>query len=239
MNQEIRRVEVPQEFSSAILSDETVIVVLDVYMFSSTVVTLHSQGVEEVIPVYEKDELEEYRDEGLLVGGESRSDHDFANSPQSIYATFGVMDSVPARVALTSHNGAQRCVEAVEAVEIDGLDDCPVLIGSSVNAQSVADYIQSHYSDHNILLLCAGSRGEATIEDVIGSLAISQSLRGDDIPKAEYEEILSMLPAGRIGEENAYPWLAEEDILHISTLNKFNIVPEYNFEKEAFEAKEV
>lgn len=239
MSQEIRRVEVPQEFSSAILSDETVIVVLDVYMFSSTVITLHAQGVEEVIPVYETEELELYRNNGLLVGGESRSDFDFSNSPQSIYATFGVMDSVPSRVALTSHNGARRCIEAVQAIEEDGLNDCPVIIGSSVNAQAVAEYINSEYADHDILLLCAGSRGEATIEDVIGSLAISQSLRGEDIPKAEYEEILSMLPAGRIGEENAYPWLAEEDVLHISTLNKFDIVPEYNFEKEAFQSIDV
>jgi len=242
MSQRIRRVEVPNEFSDSILSDNTVIVILDVYMFSSTVVTLFSHGVEEVIPVYDEDELRFYQEDGLLVGGEHNNLNseyggtDFSNSPQNVYATFGVMDEVPSRVALTSNNGARRCVEAVQAVEENDYKNCPILIGSSMNAKSVAEYINSEYPDNEVLLLCAGSKGEASIEDVIGSLAISQYLRGEDVPIPEYEEILSMLPAGQIEAENGFPWLSDEDVLHISTLNKFDIVPQYDFAKEAFYA---
>lgn len=242
MTKRIRRVEVPHEFTDSILSDNTVIVILDVYMFSSTVVTLFSHGVEEVIPVYDEEELKFYQEDGLLIGGEydnlggEAGGTDFANSPQNVFATFGVMDEVPSRVALTSNNGARRCVEAVEAVETNEYTSCPVLIGSSMNAEAVADYINKEYPDHEVLLLCAGSNGEASIEDVIGSLAISQYLRDENVPMPEYEEILSMLPAGKIESENGFPWLAEEDVLHISTLNKFDIVPQYNFEMEAFYA---
>lgn len=233
MPQRIRRVEVPHEFSSAIVSDETVIVILDVYMFSTTVLTLHEVGVPEVIPVYTTEDLNEHRDAGLMVGGERGAGNgDFSNSPQNVYATFGVMDSVPARVALTSDNGARRCIEAVEAIRDDELEDCEVLIGSSVNAQSIAEYINSQYPDHEVLLLCAGSGGEATIEDVIGGLAISQYLREETVPTIEYEEMLSMLPAGRINGQNQYEWLPDEDVHHVSSVNSTQYVSQYDFDQD-------
>lgn len=232
MSHSIRRVEVPNEFSSAIISDDTVIVVLDVYMFSTTVLTLHEVGVEQVIPVYNPDELDEYADQGLLVGGEQGGQRDFSNSPQNVYGTFGVMDSIPSRVALTSDNGARRCVEAVESIEDEGFSGCEVLIGSSVNAQYIAEYIQENYPTHDIVLLCAGSGGEATIEDVIGGLAISQYLRDETVPVIEYEEMLSMLPAGRINGQNEYEWLADEDVHHVSAVNSIQLVSRYDFEEE-------
>lgn len=230
MSHTIRRVEVPNEFSSAIISDNTIIVVLDVYMFSTTVLTLHEVGVEEVVPVYDAAQLDSYAAQGLLVGGEQGGQRDFSNSPQNVYGTFGVMDSIPSRVALTSDNGARRCIEAAEAIEDEGFSDCEVLIGSSVNAQHLAEYLQQNYADHDVLLLCAGSGGEATIEDVIGGLAISQYLRDETVPVIEYEEMLSMLPAGRINGQNQYEWLADEDVHHVSAVNSIPLVSQYDFE---------
>lgn len=242
MNQRIRRVEVPNEFTGSILSDNTVIIILDVYMFSSTVVTLFANGVDEVVPVYDEDDLVFYQEKGVLVGGEHDNlgseygGTDFSNSPQNVFATFGIMDEVPSKVALTSNNGAKRCVEAVNAVESNRYTNCPILIGTSMNAKAVSEYINSEYPEHDVLLLCAGSNGEASIEDVIGSLAISQYLREENVPIPEYEEMLSMLPAGKIESENGFPWLSEEDVMHISSLNKFDIIPQYDFEKEVFYA---
>lgn len=233
---QIRRIEVPHQFSSSVLSEQTVMVILDVYMFSSTVLTLHHHGVDEVIPVHTADELQEYQDNGMLVGGERELNQDFSNSPQNVFATFGVMDEIPSRVALTSDNGAKRCVECVEAIEENGYTDCPVIIGSSMNAKAVAEYINTNYPDHDVLLVCAGSDGESSAEDVIGALAISQYLRGEEVPLAEYKEMLSVLPAGSI--ENEFPWLSDEDVLHISTVNKFDFISKYDFTSGALRKTE-
>jgi len=237
MVREIRRVEVPQEFSAAILSDNTIILIIDVYMFSSTVITLHSQGVKQVVPAYDTNSIQQYKKNGIMVGGESQADFDFSNSPQNIYATFGMMNDVPNRVALTSNNGAKRAIEAIEAIEEDNIENSHVMIASSINASATAEYINENWPNHSVLLLCAGSNGEATIEDVIGSLAISQSIRNEDIPIEEYEEILSMLPAGQMGKNNSYDWLSDEDVHHISTIDEFPIISKYNYNTNSFESE--
>lgn len=234
---QIHRIEVPHQFSPTVLSEQTVMVILDVYMFSSTVLTLHHHGVNEVIPVHDIEELQFYQEDGLLIGGERDINQDFSNSPQNVFATFGVMEEPPSRVALTSNNGAKRCVECVEAIERNGYTDCPVIIGSSMNAEATANYIQTNYPDHSVLLVCSGNEGESSAEDVIGALAISQYLRNENVPTEEYEEMLSVLPAGHL--ENDFPWLSDEDILHISTMNKFEFISKYNFETETLEKTEV
>lgn len=232
MPRRIRRIQVPEEFEPSMVSDNTVFIILDVYLYSSTVATLLDYGVEKVHPVYTEEGLDSYIEKGIPTGGESASHTDFTNSPQSVHAHFGQMDEVPKEVALNSHNGAKRTIECVNAIEQQNAESSEVFIGSPMNAGALASHIKENFDDHYVVLVSAGHEGNSTIEDVIGSVVISQYLRNEQVYKTEYKEILQMLPAGRIDSPEEFRWLSDEDIHHISQISNYNVVPKYDYEGE-------
>lgn len=236
MTNNIRRIDSPTRFDPDLVNSETVFVVIDVYMFSSVVITLFDHGVEQVIPTYTEAELKPFQDQGMTIGGEERDESisaDFNNLPSSVFETFGDMDpsDIPKTVAVASLNGAKRCVECAEAIQnIEG--HAELVIGSTLNAQAVAEYIKARYPTYDVVLLCAGTRGKSTIDDIIGSMIISQELRDEEIYEAEYKAMLELLPPGRIENPDAFDWLSEKDIDHIKQINSTNTIPIYDFDEE-------
>lgn len=234
----IRRLDTPSEFQSERVNDETVFVIIDVISFSSTVVTLMEYGVDEVVPAYTDDELEELRlmDE-IVIGGEPRSDVevDFTNSPQNVHSVFGLYDTVPERVALTSSNGARRAIESYEETENV---DAEIVIGSAMNAGAVGEWINENYPSYDVLLFCAGSGGEVAVEDVMGATVIGQELRGETVP-SQMGSLINQLPIERVGSEDIYPWLSDEDLHHISNVSSSSIVPHVDVESGSIVREEV
>lgn len=233
MPKRIRRIQVPDEFEPQIVSDNTIFIILDIYLFSSTVATLFHTGVEKIYPVYDANGLHTYRQKDIPVGGEMAGNLDFTNSPQDVLATIGEQETVPKEVALTSSNGAKRTIECVESIQEQDAKNSAVYVGSPINAKALADYIKQNHEDHYIVFVSAGHQGQSTIEDVIGSVILSQYLHDETVYKTEYREILSMLPAGRIDRPEDFHWLSKADVEHISQVSQYNVVPKYSFEEGA------
>ena len=195
-------------------SNDEVHVVIDVMMFSSSVLSLFDSGVSSVIPVHPSEDLSQYED--YMTGSET-GDADFRNSPQNIYSVFGVMDSVPNTVALTSSNGAKVVVELFQDESVESL-----VIGSLSNAKAVANHIQTYesYSIHT-----AGSNGDVAIEDEIAKELIEREVKDKTI---EYESVLNVtsnLPIERVFDSDSYEWMTEEDRHHATNINSMSIVP--------------
>lgn len=198
-------------------STDEVHVVIDVMMFSSSVISLLDSGVSSVIPVHPDDSLEEYT-EDYLVGSEETTT-DFRNSPQNIYSTFGMMDTVPHTVVLTSSNGARVVSELIDDASVSNTS---IVLGSFLNAASVGQLLQDAdtYSIHT-----AGSHGSVAIEDEIARELIKEEMKESTI---EYESVLTViqeLPIERVFGTDSYSWLTDEDIHHATNINSTSIIP--------------
>lgn len=226
MSRTIRRIDTPQEFDPERVNHDTVFVVIDVMMFSSSVVTLFENGVEEVIPVRGDSELQEYSEQGLVCGGEqdSEAETQFSNSPQNIHSVFGMMDEVPETVAMTSGNGAQRLLDCYDEVHQQNIQS-EVVVGTTINAEAIANWINREYPEYDVMIVTSGSDGQLAIEDTLGGLLIYQHLH-DDVPyHTEYDEMLEMLPAGRLENPSEFQWIPDEDMHHVTQFDSSTIIP--------------
>lgn len=239
MSRTIRRIDTPQEFDPERVNHDTVFVVIDVMMFSSSVVTLLEKGVREVIPVRTDSDLQEYKDQEILCGGEYDSfvETEFSNSPQNIHGVFGQMETVPETVAMTSGNGAQRLLDCYDEV-IEKDIDSEVIVGTTINASAIANWVNTNYPEHDVLIVTSGSDGSVAIEDVLGGLLISQEIYDQSPYTREYKEMLQMLPAGRLENPELFGWLSEEDVHHTSQLNSSSIVPQLQEDKRIRDVSE-
>ena len=133
-------------------------VVIDVLRATTTITAALAGGSPFVIPVETPDEAREIaRSRNCLLGGERNSvrieDFDFGNSPLEY-----LPDRIRARpVVFTTTNGT-RAIRACDAS--DGL-----VIASFLNADAVVRLLEGQEND--IFVVCAGTRGEPTLEDTV------------------------------------------------------------------------
>ncbi|MBI2825283.1 MAG: 2-phosphosulfolactate phosphatase [Planctomycetia bacterium] len=151
------------------------VVVIDVLRATTTITTALAAGASRVIPCREVDEARRVAaalpSGEVLLGGERGGlpieGFDLGNSPS---------DYTPDRIAgrtlvFTTTNGTralERCRQAKR-----------VLLGAFVNLRAVARCLRS--TDH-VRLLCAGTEGEITREDVLAAGAIAHRLVTPDAP---------------------------------------------------------
>jgi len=150
---------------------ESSVVVIDVLRASTTIVHALAAGATEVLPCTEVDEARDLAarlGRSAVLGGERAGvaieGFDLGNSPQE-YSPESVGDRT---VVFTTSNGTRamrRCRQAKR-----------VLIGAFVNASAVVSELESEPKIH---LLCAGSNGAITREDVLlaGMLTVDLSSR--------------------------------------------------------------
>lgn len=200
-------------------SNDEVHVVIDVMMFSSSVIAVLDSGVSSIIPVHPNENILEYSD--YITGSETEKS-DFRNSPQNIYSTFGVMDTVPDTVAFTSSNGAKRVVELIRDNSVDSES---IVIGSLMNAKSVSDILRdvSSFTIHT-----AGSNGSVALEDEISKELIKRETEKKPINYTNVSELVSELPIERIFDKDTYEWITDEDLHHVTNINSTSIVPSVN-----------
>jgi 2-phosphosulfolactate phosphatase len=153
---EIRR------FSTTDLNGVTA-VVFDVLRATSSIITGLASGVEAIIPVgtVEEARVLKAKDPGLLLAGEREGlppqGFDLGNSPEEFQQLKG------RRIVMTTTNGTV----AIESVK----KASKVLIGSLLNIDAVANYLFTHrYGE--LLLVCAGTGEEFSLEDAIAAGAL-------------------------------------------------------------------
>ncbi|MCA9104207.1 MAG: 2-phosphosulfolactate phosphatase [Planctomycetales bacterium] len=171
MNRQLRTALLPG-WTSEFPAEEpggVVAVMIDILRASTTIVTALSQGATGVVPFLEVSEARQWKanhPEGLLGGergGLKIDGFDLGNSPTD----YGPETVQGREIGFTTTNGT-RALMAVESAET-------VLIGAFVNARAVLERLRGA---SRVLLVCAGTNGQVTREDVLFAGCLADGLIG-------------------------------------------------------------
>jgi 2-phosphosulfolactate phosphatase len=162
-----------QEIEPEKLTDATV-VVIDVLLATTTLLTILENGARTVLPVASLEEAEEVGGKldaaSLLRGGEQGAErvegYDLGPYPNE-YAPEVVADR---DVIFVTTNGTRAIGTAAGAKEL--------LIGCLRNAPALARYLEASGTE-SVYVVCAGSAGRFTAEDFLGASAILSRLNED------------------------------------------------------------
>lgn len=178
-----RRVDVilnPAEYAALAGRDlsDTTCVVFDILRATTTMLTAFANGAAEIIPVSEIPEALALRakDATLLLAGERGGhriradltgsvDFDFGNSPRE----FTPEKVHGRRIAITTTNGTRALRACAHAAEVQ--------IGAFLNLKAVAAALRAS-TMLNILLVCAGTADESSMEDTLAAGALYDLLAG-------------------------------------------------------------
>ncbi|MDX6676263.1 MAG: 2-phosphosulfolactate phosphatase [Solirubrobacteraceae bacterium] len=167
-------------FTGAQVRPATTAVVIDVLRATSTITLALSSGYERVLVAGGIDQARELAAEGRVLAGEVECERpegfDLGNSPQDTLTPRG------RELILSTTNGAPAIIGAAAACD-------EVLVASLLNLDAIVAVLADAPPD--ILLLCAGTNGAITLEDVYLAGRISAALEGDRTDAARIAEALS------------------------------------------------
>lgn len=208
------------------------VVVFDVFMATTTLLTILENGARTVHPAASLEEADEVREKldptSVLRGGEQDAEridgYDHGPFPEE-YAPEVVKDK---DVIFVTTNGTRAIADAAKADR--------VLLGCLRNAPAVARHLMESGTD-SIYLVCAGSAGRFTVEDFLGAAAVVSHLDLEgwrlndgawmakdfiDRHKSREKEALANSRAGR--------WFFEHDEMEafdfVSDIGASDLVPE-------------
>ncbi len=200
-------------------------VVIDVLRASTTIVAALAAGCPEIIPVETPEEARRLaRARGLLLGGERNSlrpeGFDFGNSPLEY-----TPEKIKGRpIAFTTTNGTR----AMRACRFSD----KLVVACFLNASAITRLLKRH--DGDTLIVCAGTRGEPSIEDTVCGGMLVEALGAAHGPEAEEAASLwnrsqsdlaaMMKKAGPHGKSLVKLGFGP-DIDFAATLNKYDIAP--------------
>ena len=141
----------------------SIVVVIDVLRATSSITFGIENGATAIIPVMNVEDCLAYADKGYLLAAERNGEvvtgYDFGNSPFSYTA-----EKVGGKtVVLTTTNGTRAMYLAQERAY-------QVIVGSFLNLTAVCNYLRSQNKD--VLLLCAGWKGNFNLEDTLFAGAV-------------------------------------------------------------------
>jgi 2-phosphosulfolactate phosphatase len=143
-----------------------IVVVVDIFRATSTMVAALASGVTEILPFADLEACRAMQSEGYLIGGERNGltapGFEMGNSPVAYLS--GQYQG--RRLAMTTTNGTQAIDKSKGAAQI--------LIGAFPNLQATVSYIQAQQLD--VLVHCAGWKGRFNLEDSLYAGALVKSL---------------------------------------------------------------
>lgn len=152
-----------EEIDTSKIKDNKIVVVFDVLLATSTIVTALHFGAKEVIPVLDETharKLAEGRhvDEYALVGEyEGKTIEGFLDPNPLLLKGLLLNKSM----ILSTTNGTVAIHKCSKAKK--------VYVCSLLNGKAIAEQIIKQYIDETILIVCAGSSGEFCLEDLVGA----------------------------------------------------------------------
>lgn len=210
------------------------VVIIDVFRATTTIVTAMANGVSEVKTCLEASDAIALKEQGFLVGGERNGikveGMDVDNSPLSFLNN----KFVNHKLAISTTNGTKAVEMSLAAKEI--------IIGSFVNLSAVVNYIQK--SSLDVLLVCAGWKGKMSTEDFMFAGAVVSKLYDTilltdsseismsyyDKYENSYQEKLAVcehaLRLKKLGKQ--------EDISLCTDQDLYNVLPKFNKYLKAF-----
>lgn len=142
------------------------VVVVDIFRATSTMVAALAHGVTEILPFADLESCRAMQAQGYLIAGErdglTAPGFELGNSP----VAFLEGNFAGKKLAMTTTNGTLALDKSKGASEI--------LIGAFPNLQATASYIQSRNLD--VLIHCAGWKGRFNLEDSLYAGALVQAL---------------------------------------------------------------
>ena len=196
-----------------------VAVIVDILRASSTIVTALGEGITHVFPVASLAECTTYgQQHGCLTAAERdglpAAGFDLGNSP------FGFLDAArPVRgraLAISTTNGtaALRRSLAAEAV----------VVGAFLNLAAVADFVRQRQRD--VLVVCAGWKGQFCLEDTVFGGALAERLAADfDI--ASSDATLAARHLWEQGKADLSAYLLQS--AHVRRLNSLEASQDFEF----------
>lgn len=157
----------PAEFEFyGIHQPDNIIVIIDIFRATSTIVTALANGAASIIPVASIEEAQFYKSKNYLVAGEKNGvpveGFDFGNSPLEF-----LDKSIQGKeIVITTTNGTQ----AIQIAKNKG----EIIIGSFLNLNAVVDYIIAQ--NKNVILLCAGWKNKFNLEDFVFAGSVTHFL---------------------------------------------------------------
>ena len=146
-----------------------VVVVIDIFRATTTMVSALANGVQSITPVATLEECTALQQKGYLTaaerGGEKPEGFDLGNSPLS-HIEQGFSGR---QLAMTTSNGTLAITRSKTAGEI--------IIGAFINISAVVQYLK--VQDKDILLLCAGWKGRVNMEDSLYAGALAHALASE------------------------------------------------------------
>ena len=144
------------------------VVVVDIFRATSTMVAALAHGVTEILPFADLESCRAMQAQGYLIAGERNGltapGFELGNSP----VAFLEGNYAGKKLAMTTTNGTVAIEKSKGAAEI--------LIGAFPNLQATATYIQSRNLE--VLIHCAGWKGRFNLEDSLYAGAVVQALSG-------------------------------------------------------------
>lgn len=144
------------------------VVVVDIFRATSTMVAALAHGVKEILPFAALESCRAMQAQGYLIAGERDGliapGFELGNSPVAFLGG----KYAGQKLAMTTTNGTVAIEKSKGAAQL--------LIGAFPNLQATASYIQSQNLD--VLIHCAGWKGRFNLEDSLYAGALVQALSG-------------------------------------------------------------
>ena len=145
-----------------------IVVVVDIFRATSTMVTALANGVKSIKPVEDLEACRALVSKGYIIAGERNGQKaegfELGNSPLSYLK--GAFESK--RIAMTTTNGTVAIERSKVAAE-------EVLIGAFLNLKATAAYIRT--KNKPVLIFCAGWKGKFNLEDSLFAGALASLLQ--------------------------------------------------------------
>jgi 2-phosphosulfolactate phosphatase len=196
-----------------------VAVIVDILRATSSIVTAFASGVTHVFPVAELAECQALgQQHGCLTAaerdGRQAEGFDLGNSP------FGYLDGVlPVQgraVAISTTNGTQALRRSLTADAI--------VIGAFLNLQAVADFVRQQQKD--VLVVCAGWKGQFCLEDTVFGGALAERLSADfDVTSSD--ATLAAMHLWQQAKPNLHDYLLQSS--HVRRLNSLEANKDFDF----------
>lgn len=213
----IRRIE---DFEEP--ADDSIVVVIDVLRFSTTVITLFDYGAKYIKPVTSESGAIDFKNSNpgsVLVGednGIKLDRFDYNNSPTEIQS--GNVRGKP--VGILTTNGT-RSIKKVQEFQ-NGGKDIDILIGGTINAVTVAQSIIKE--DRDIYLLAAGKDGHETKDDIVGAKLIRDYRNNNNLPSNQLKRYKQEIRSSR-SAENLRDIGYKKDVEFCLNLNSSETIP--------------
>lgn len=196
-----------------------VAVIVDILRASSTIVTALGEGVTHVFPVASLEECMAYgQQHGCLTAAErdglAAPGFDLGNSP------FGFLDAtrrVRGRaLAISTTNGTAALRRSLAAAEI--------VVGSFLNLAAVAEFARQQQRD--VLVVCAGWKGQFCLEDTVFGGALAEWLSADFDVRGS-DATLAALHLWEQGKTDLSAYLLQS--AHVRRLNSLEASKDFEF----------